>query len=265
MEAGKHLVLLDKPSGITSHDAVQEVKKIYRAEKAGHCGTLDLKVTGLLVIALNEARKAMPVLMGLNKKYRGIMQLHSYCSESEIKNVFQKFTGTITQTPPVRSRVKRAPRKRKIYSLKILKTDGKEVSFQVICEAGTYIRKLVHDMGEELGCGAHMKSLRRTSVGPFHHWATLEQLKANPSKYLVPLEKALSKIGIKKVIVNREGLEKIRHGAPVEREIIKSEKTKKGENIGIYFNNKIVALGTKTEKGAEPDRLFKDKFLGQHS
>ena len=254
----KHLVLLDKPAGITSHDAVQLVRKIYCAKKAGHCGTLDSGVTGLLVIALDEATKAMPVLMGLDKEYEGEMRMHAYRPENEIKAAFKKFTGTITQVPPVRSRVKRVPRKRTIHSLKLLSTDSRNVKFRVLCEAGTYIRKLVHDIGEYMGCGAHMSMLRRIAVGPFHYCVAAERIRKTPEKYLVPLELALKKTGLKKAVVSEEGLRKIQNGGPVGgNELLRLEQTEPGEYIGIYYTDNIVAIGKRTEAGVRPDRVFR--------
>ena len=95
------------------------------------------------------------------------MRLHSQVPENRLKDVLNEFQGTIFQRPPVRASVKRRLRTRRIYYLNLLETDGKNVLFKVRCEAGTYIRKLSHDIGEALGCGAHMRELRRTRVGPF--------------------------------------------------------------------------------------------------
>ncbi len=155
-------LLLDKPSGLTSRWALERVQKKLKSQKAGHTGTLDFGVTGLLLIALGEARKTLPLLMNLDKEYEGEMHLHNDVSDDDIKKVFKEFEGKIEQLPPVRSRVARRPRIREIYSLQILGRNKRDVRFMAHCQHGTYIRKLVHDIGERLGCGAHMTKLRRT-------------------------------------------------------------------------------------------------------
>jgi len=124
-------------------------------------------VTGVLPTALEEATKVVQALLLTGKEYVCVMRLHSQVSEDQIKAILGEFHGTIYQRPPVRASVKRRLRTRKIYYLDLLETDGRNVLFKVGCEAGTYVRKLCYDLGEALGCGAHMQELRRTRVGPF--------------------------------------------------------------------------------------------------
>jgi H/ACA ribonucleoprotein complex subunit 4 len=124
-------------------------------------------VTGVLPTALEEATKVVQALLLTGKEYVCVMRLHSQVSEDRIKAVLGEFHGTIYQRPPVRASVKRRLRTRKIYYLDLLEADGRSVLFKVGCEAGTYVRKLCYDLGEALGCGAHMQELRRTRVGPF--------------------------------------------------------------------------------------------------
>lgn len=161
------IVVLDKPGGPTSHQVTGWLKDILDVEKAGHTGTLDPKVTGVLVVALEKATKAMPLLKGLDKEYMAVMALHDDVDNQELEDVAGKFRGRIKQTPPKKSAVKRKEREREVKKLDIVERKDRMVLMEIGCEAGTYIRKLVHDMGEELGCGAHMKELRRTAVGPF--------------------------------------------------------------------------------------------------
>ena len=255
------IVPIDKPFGLTSGQVTQRVKNILGIEKAGHAGTLDPGTTGLLIIALGEARKAMPVLLGLPKAYEGIIHLHRDVSREKIKGVFKKFKGKVEQIPPVRSAVKRRVREREIYSLRILKISGRDIKFEVKCQAGTYIRKLAHDIGLETGSGAHLKTLRRTGVGNFSEMVKLEKL---DPKGIMPLEKALEKTGLRKIIVKNLAIQKIKSGAPVRAEwVINTDPgIKKGETIGIFSQNKkIVALGIAKEpkKGivARTDRVFK--------
>lgn len=161
------LIILNKPSGPTSHQIVDYVKHILSIRKAGHSGTLDPKVTGVLPIALDKATRVVQVLLTAGKEYVCLMHLHHEVDESTITKTFTKFSGEITQLPPVRSAVKRQERKRRIYYIDFLEIEGKDVLFRIGCQAGTYIRKFVHDFGKTLGCGAHMVQLIRTRAGPF--------------------------------------------------------------------------------------------------
>lgn len=117
--------------------------------------------------ALEEATKVVQALLLTGKEYACVMKLHAQVSENRIRDVLGEFHGAIYQRPPVRASVKRRLRTRKIYYTDFLEADGRNVLFKVACEAGTYIRKLCYDVGEVLGCGAHMQELRRTRVGPF--------------------------------------------------------------------------------------------------
>jgi len=161
------IVNLDKPANPTSHEVVAWLKRILRVPKAGHSGTLDPKVTGVLPTALGRAAKAVRVLLTAPKGYIGIMQLHGDTSRNLIDTTAAEFQGEIYQRPPVRSSVKRRLRTRRIYSIEVLEVEDRRVLFQVYCQAGTYIRKLCDDWGLILGVGGHMDELRRTRTGPF--------------------------------------------------------------------------------------------------
>lgn len=174
------IINLDKPSGPTSFTVSSFVKHLLSLTKTSHLGTLDPMVSGVLPISLNRACRLSDYFMHRDKTYVGIMRLHSDVKKSELKKVIQKFIGKINQLPPVRSRVRRAERMREIKSFDILEVDGKDILFKTRVQAGTYIRKLVHDMGEEIG-GAHMLELRRTEAGIF----------SEPSFTLYDLEKAV--------------------------------------------------------------------------
>lgn len=259
----KGAVLLDKPRDLTSMECVEKVKDILKAERAGHSGTLDPKVTGVMLIALNEARKAMPVLIGLKKEYEGTMRLHGDVNEKRINEVARDFVGRITQTPPVRSAVVRKPREREVYSFEITKIDGKDMYFRVECESGTYVRKLCHDFGERLGTGAHMTGLRRTKINGFSEkeCTTIEKLEKERGKHVIPLEKILERTGLKKVVVKKESLNKIKNGMPVEkRNIVKMDSLTENEHVGIYFGSNIIALGLVRDSKKpviKTDRVFK--------
>lgn len=158
------VVPLDKPSGPTSREAADAVRGALGAGKAGHGGTLDPKVTGVLPVLLDRATKAASVLLGCDKAYRGTMMLHDEVAEQELDEAVDGFRGTIRQKPPRRSRVKREFRERTVYSFRIERFDGRRAVFAVRCEGGTYVRKLIHDLGVQIGCGAHMTALRRAEA-----------------------------------------------------------------------------------------------------
>ncbi len=159
------LIVIDKPPGPTSHQVVDYVKKILKIKKAGHSGTLDPAVTGVLPIALGKATKVIQALLKAGKEYVCLFKIHKAIPEEEVIKVMTKMVGEITQIPPRRSSVKRLPRKRKVYYLEVLETMDTYYLIRIGVEAGTYIRKWVHDLGKLLGVGAHMLQLRRTRVG----------------------------------------------------------------------------------------------------
>ena len=161
------IININKPSGPTSFQVSDYVREKLGLNKTSHLGTLDPAVSGVLPVALGRACKLATYLMGSRKKYVGIMRLHEKVSEDKIKEHMKKFMGKIMQLPPIRSSVKRELREREIYSWEIIEIDGKDVLFSCNVEAGTYIRTLVNNFGEEIG-GAHMLELRRTAAGIFN-------------------------------------------------------------------------------------------------
>jgi len=183
-------------------------------------------VTGVLPIALEEATKVIQALLLSGKEYVCVMRLHSQVSENRIKAALDEFCGTIHQRPPIRASVKRRLRTRKIYYINLLETDGKNVLFRVGCEAGTYIRKLCYDLGEALGCGAHMRELRRTRAGPFledeglvtlhdvSYMFTLWQETSDEGlirKFIYPMEEALKPLP--KIYIRDSAVDALCHGA----------------------------------------------------
>ena len=162
------IINLDKPPGPTSHQVASWVKRILEVSKTGHGGTLDPMVTGVLPIGLEKATIVMRYIVGSSKEYVGVIHLHCDASEDIIQDIFSIFKGRIYQRPPQRSSVRRKLRTRTIYSLKILEIENRDVLFHVDCESGFYVRKLAHDIGLIIGCGAHLSELRRIRAGPFH-------------------------------------------------------------------------------------------------
>src|SRR3989338_3477917 len=162
------IVNIDKPKGPTSHQVSGYVQKILHIGKSGHSGTLDPAVTGVLPVALGRATKIVQGLLTAGKEYVAIMHLHKEVDENILREIISRnFIGKIQQMPPLKSSVKRQLRTREVYYFDILEIDGKDVLFKVGTEAGTYIRKLIHDIGQKLNVGAHMAELRRTKVASF--------------------------------------------------------------------------------------------------
>ncbi len=219
------VINLDKPRGPTSHEVVAWVKKVLEVKKAGHGGTLDPKVSGVLPIALEESTKIIQTLLVAGKEYVCVMKLHDDVGKKKLLKVFELFTGEIYQRPPVKSAVKRQLRKRKIYYLRLIEKDERYVLFKVGCEAGTYIRKLVNDIGEVLGVGAHMVELRRTKSGAFkeEEAVTLHDVldayvfwKENGIEKLIkkviwPVEKGVEHLS--KIYIRDSAVDAICHGA----------------------------------------------------
>jgi H/ACA ribonucleoprotein complex subunit 4 len=259
------VVLVDKPKGPTSFEVVEKVCGILKVPVAGHAGTLDPNATGLLLLALGEARKALPVLSGLDKEYVGTVLLHGDVPPEKAREAFLSFQGKIKQIPPVRSAVARRERERTVHELDVIRIQGRRVTIRVLCEAGTYMRKIASDCGEKIGCGAHLAELRRTRVGPFSvdDSVTMEDLgRKGPGMSLLTLEEALLRIGLPKITVSDESVEKIRKGSPVRKGFVTSVSgtPSPGGYVGIYnASGRIVGLGRYAGAGntvAKTDRVF---------
>lgn len=244
---------IDKPSGPTSFNVSDKVRKILELRKTSHFGTLDPKVTGVLPIALNRACKLTGYFIGEDKTYIGVMRIHEQIPLEKIKDVIEKkFKGIILQTPPVKSRVKRQERERKIYEFSILEKSGQNLLFKVKCQGGTYIRKLIHDLGKQLGVGAHMLELRRIQAGIFK-----EEDSQYPLINIYDLEKAVEsyKEGderkLKKIIIPAEIISEIYPSVEIKSENIKQILTGKPIHKGD--------LKDKSKKIFSFDKLSKKK------
>ena len=158
------IIFKDKQSGPPSHQVVSWVKSMLNYNKAGHSGTLDPMVTGLLPISLGNATKALPILLYGPKEYVAVLRLHNSVNQTKLYDCINQFKGPIYQRPPQRSAVKRQTRIRNIYDISVLDDTSRLLCLRILCEAGTYIRKLVYDIGEVMQCGATMVALRRTKV-----------------------------------------------------------------------------------------------------
>jgi len=256
------LIILDKPPGPTSHETVAWTKRLLKIPKIGHSGTLDPQVSGVLPLGLGEATKALGVLLYGPKEYHALGRIHSLPSKEKLDKIIQLFTGEIFQKPPQRSAVVRQTRTRTIYEWEILEQKERLLLTRILCESGTYIRKLYYDIGEILGPGATMIELRRTRVDQFHEsdgLITLHELanafsvweekkdESKLKKIIKPIEYAFSEI--KSVIVRDSAVDAMCHGAQLAIPgILKiSPNLKKGDIVGIYTQKgEIVALAEST-------------------
>jgi H/ACA ribonucleoprotein complex subunit 4 len=220
-------------------------------------------VSGLLIILFGKTRKVSDLISKFDKEYICEMQLHDFVSESKIIEVFNKFIGDIYQKPPLRAAVKKSPRIRRIYSIEVLDIVKRNILFKAKVQAGTYIRKLCFDIGEILGCGAHMTELRRTKIGPFseddERVATLHELvgaykewKNNKNeKYLraftLPIEELLD--FLPKIYIKDTAIFSITHGSYVAAPGVIAATNDLKMNSYVTINterNEIIAIGIST-------------------
>ena len=268
------LVILDKPPGPTSHETVAWTKRLLKIPKIGHSGTLDPQVSGVLPLGLGDATKALGVLLYGPKEYHALGRIHSLPSKEKLRETMGLFTGAIYQKPPQRSSVLRQTRTRSIYEFEVLEQKERLLLTRILCEAGTYIRKLYYDIGEVLGPGATMIELRRTRVGQFseagglvtlHHLAdafALWEEKRDSSKLagmIRPVEEAFSEI--KSVVIRDSAVDAMCHGAqlaiPGILEI--SPGLRKGDVVGVYTQKgEAVALA----ESAMSEEEIKDAVKG---
>ncbi|HJO01301.1 MAG: RNA-guided pseudouridylation complex pseudouridine synthase subunit Cbf5 [Candidatus Woesearchaeota archaeon] len=254
------VVNINKCQGPTSHQVSDYVQKILHINKSGHSGTLDPHVHGVLPVALGRATRIVQMLLTSGKEYVGIMHLHKDVGQEKLKEAIKRnFTGKIKQIPPLKSSVKRVKREREIYYFDILEKQGQDVLFIVGCQAGTYIRKLIHDLGQKLKIGAHMLELRRTKAGPFNEETlfTLQDLtdayyfykKESNDKFLrkiiQPIENAIAHLP--KIWVFDTTVDTLCHGADLNIPGISKLSDSIFENDAVAImtlKNELIALGT---------------------
>ncbi len=242
------VIVLDKPAGMTSHDALVVLKKVLRVRKAGHTGTLDPLATGVLPVCLNEATKLAPFLEEDRKEYRATMLLGVSTDTQDVEGrvvrqetprgepevvaaALRRFEGVIAQRPPAFSAVKhqgkplyrwarqgvavQAPlRKVEIHRIVLETVALPFVTFRVACSRGTYIRTLCADAGEALGCGACLSALRRLRSGPFREEEAVPPRAVDPSR-VMSMAEALSRLPA--IVLDREGAVRLRNGAQPTR------------------------------------------------
>ncbi|MEM3422638.1 MAG: RNA-guided pseudouridylation complex pseudouridine synthase subunit Cbf5 [Candidatus Bilamarchaeaceae archaeon] len=219
------LIILDKPCGHVAHEITTFVKKLLKLKRAGHAGTLDPDVSGVMPIALGRDTKLLGYLAGKTKTYVCIMKIKNRSvSDEQLKKIFKEFTGLITQTPPKVSAVKKVPRKRMIYYIRFLERKDNLVLFETKVDAGTYIRTLCEDMGKKIG-GARMYELRRIAVGNISEKeaVTLQDLidaawlaeRGKPENLVNIIKNTPDYIELPKAVVKENSLESIKNGAQI--------------------------------------------------
>lgn len=256
------VLLLDKSSGITSSAAVQNVRRLFQARKAGHTGTLDPMASGLLPICLGEATKFSHLLLGADKAYVATVRLGTMTTTGDlegditsqhtveatpeaIEHALKAFAGEILQTPPMHSALKhggqrlyklaragadvpRAPRSIVIHRLDLLEIEGEELRLFVSCSKGTYLRVLAEDLGRVLGCGACLSGLRRESVGTFRLSGgafTLEQIErmALGERDALLLPTDALVSSLPRLDLDPESASRLSHGQPVAHRATREE------------------------------------------
>lgn len=299
-----------KPKGISSYQVVKEVRNILNISKVGHTGTLDPSATGVLLICLGQATKIAEFLTGMKKHYQGEMilgvstdtqdsegkiiqkrEVEADIDEKAIKDIFRKYEGTINQTPPMFSaghykgerlyrlarkgiEVKRNPKKVKIYQLDLINFNQKInliVKFEVICSKGTYIRTLCNDIGDELGCGAHLSNLVRKKVGNFSiddslNLEELKKEKALGKRYLISIDSALEELN--KITLKNEAIKTVLNGGVISSEQIveipKGLKTGNNNFVKIFdAKGNLLSIGTSIKDDRKniifkPVKLFRN-------
>ena len=299
-----------KPKGISSHQVVKEIRNILNIPKVGHTGTLDPSASGVLLICLGQATKIAEFLVGMKKHYQGEMvlgistdsqdaegkiigekEVGTDIDKKKIKDIFQKYEGTISQIPPMFSavhykgkrlyhlarkgiEVKRSPKEVKIYKFNLINFDQKLnpiVKFEVVCSKGTYIRTLCNDIGDELGCGAHLSNLVRKKVGNFsiENSLKLEELKKDKTlgkRYLISIDSALEELN--KITVKSEAVKTVLNGGVISREQIvkipEELKTGKDKFVKIFdVKGNLLSIGTSIKDDGEniifkPVKVFRN-------
>lgn len=256
------MINLDKPANPSSHEVVSWIKRILKAEKTGHAGTLDPKVTGTLIICINRATRLVKSQQNAGKTYIGVLRLHDTVGSKKVVEALERLTGPCFQRPPLIAAVKRQLRVRNIYENELIEYDKARhlAVFRTFCEAGTYIRTLCVHLGLILGVGGHMEELRRTKtgvIGEDQHLATMhdildaqhlfeeQQEETYLRRVILPCEYLLQ--GHKRVIIKDSAVNAVCYGAKlmvpglcrydsgIEKGDVIAIVTTKGEAVAIAF------------------------------
>src|SRR5690554_2944825 len=288
------VLLLDKPQGLSSNQALQQVRRLLQAQKAGHTGTLDPMATGLLPVCLGEATKFSAQLLEADKTYCTRVQLgvvtdtgdaegevierHAVAglSASDVEGVLERFRGEIEQTPPMYSALKhqgrklyelaregktveRAVRRVTVYDARLLAVEGTAFELEVRVSKGTYIRTLAEDIGRALGCGAHITALRRLATGPFgaEGMLDIERLEALPdqaARKAVLLPVDVLVAHLPRLALSETARQRVMHGQAVGVDTLDMPV---GERVRLYCDEFFIGLGVVTgPQEVAPKRLL---------
>lgn len=290
--ANDGVVNILKPAGMTSHDVVAKVRRIYQTKKVGHTGTLDPEAVGVLPICVGQATRLVEYLTEKDKRYRVLLKFgRETDTQDATGNVIKEtgictlereafaellgqFVGEIEQVPPMYSAIKKdgqplyklarqgiavevAPRTVTIHEIKLLMYNGESAMLEVHCGKGTYIRTLCQDIGRAAGSSAYMEYLLRTQSGPFkmEDSITLEQLEQmeEPQKALLPLNEALS--GMRELIIEDEEQRKLlNNGMKLNVTLTEGEGTL---CKAVHPDGTLLAIGHLQEGSFKPDKVFK--------
>ncbi|TCW87159.1 tRNA pseudouridine(55) synthase TruB [Burkholderia sp. SRS-46] len=287
------VLLLDKPIGLSSNDALIRAKRLYLAKKAGHTGTLDPLASGLLPLCFGEATKFSQDLLEADKTYEATMRLGVRtatgdaegevldtrpvaCDRAAVDAALARFTGEIVQVPPMYSALKRdgkplyeyaragqtverEGRAVTIHVLELLACELPDVTFRVTCSKGTYVRTLAEDIGEALGCGAHLTMLRRTGVGALtlDHAVTLDALSdadaAARDAWLQPVDALLSTFPL--VRLDDECAKRFLHGQRLRLSELGTIDANEGERVRVYDATRLLGVARAANGVLAPERL----------
>ena len=252
-------IIVDKPPKVICHELTARIKKLFGV-RAGHAGTLDPDVSGVLPIALGKSTRLLQYISSNKKKYVGIIKFkNKSISDDEVKSLFAEFTGRIWQTPPLISAVKKIKRKRTIYYITLIERHGPFVLFETEVEAGTYIRTLCDDIGKKCG-GARMEELRRTAVGritekdavnlhklaDFYKQDRLKDVIRPPYEF----------IDFPRVHINLETAKAVLNGAVIARNgIVSFERFGVQELVSVFCKNLFVGVGSSLVRSKELENL----------
>ncbi len=266
-------VPLDKPPDHTSFEVVSWVKKMLGASKAGHSGTLDPNASGLLPVGVNSATKALSALLLGPKEYIAAMKLHGEVPDDKVKEAVMMFKGMIYQRPPVRSNVKRNLRIRRVYEIEILENNGRFYLLRLLVESGTYIRKIIYDIGELLQVGATLVDLRRTRVADYTEgnglvrlqdiWDAVKRYReegdeSRLKEVVKPIEVALTHL--KPIIIKNSAVGAVCNGAPLAMPgISRADPTIEANDwVALYtVKGEIVAIGKAAVSYADMESMQK--------
>jgi len=253
------LILLDKPPGHTSHEITSFVRKITGAMRTGHAGTLDPDVSGVLPVALGKSTKLLRYIAGETKTYVGIIKFRNIQTKAQIEELFGTFTGELIQTPPKISAVRKVPRKRTVYYLKLLEiseTNPRLALFEAKVGAGTYIRTLCEDMGKKCG-GARMEELRRIAVGNIleNQTVTMQDVvdamwllknKKDDSQLKKIVHRAEDFIDLPRVTIKNSAIDSIKSGAQIAVPAVVSfqGRVPGGQKVALYSEDgRFIGVG----------------------